>query len=157
MEKKLDEAFAAGKLPGLHSVLVMHKGRVAAERYYSGVDECRGTPLGERLPDAASLHDLRSVTKSVTGLLYGIALSEGLVPGLDENLFTQFPEYPDLAAQTDRQKITIRNVLSMKMGMEWNEDLPYTDLKNSEIAMDMAEDRYRFVLDRPMVTKPGDW
>ncbi len=157
MENELDDAFAAGKLSGLHSVLVIHKGKTLAQRHYPGVDECRGIPLGERLTDSASLHDLRSVTKSVTGLLYGIALAEGLVPGLDETLVSQFPEYPDLAAQPDRQKISIRNVLSMKMGTEWNEDLPYTDLQNSEIAMDMAEDRYRFVLDRPMVTKPGDW
>ena len=45
----------------------------------------------------------------------------------------------------------------MKMGTEWNEDLPYSDPKNSEIAMEYAEDRYRFVLDRPMVNEPGDW
>ena len=43
----------------------------------------------------------------------------------------------------------------MQMGTEWNEDLPYTDPRNSEIAMEMAADRYRYVLDRPLVHEPG--
>lgn len=157
IEKSLDDAVAAGKLKGLHSVLVIHKGKIIAERYYSGRDERWGQDLGVVEHDAKSLHDLRSVTKSVTGLLYGIALAEGIAPELDASLLEQFPQYPDLQADPQRAKITIRNTLSMKMGTEWNEDLPYTDPRNSEIAMEMAEDRYRFVLDRPMVNEPGDW
>ena len=105
---------------------------------------------------AGSLHDLRSVTKSVASLVYGIALAEGLVPALDENLLAQFPQYVDLAKDPQRRKMTVRHALSMKMGTEWNEDLPYTDPRNSEIAMERADDRYRFVLDRPMVNEPGD-
>ncbi len=43
----------------------------------------------------------------------------------------------------------------MQMGTEWDESLPYADPRNSEIAMEMADDRYRFVLDRPMIHGPG--
>ena len=43
----------------------------------------------------------------------------------------------------------------MKMGTDWNEDLSYRDPRNSEIQMEMADDRYRFVLDRPLVDEPG--
>jgi len=157
MEENLDKAFAAGQLSGLHSVLIIHKGTILAERHYSGEDQRWGRPLGEIEHKKDRLHDLRSVTKSVTSLLYGIALAEGIVPGLDENLIQQFPEYPDLANDPQRAKITIRHALSMKMGTEWNEDLPYSDPRNSEIAMEKANDRYRFVLDRPMVNEPGDW
>jgi hypothetical protein len=32
----------------------------------------------------------------------------------------------------------------------------HTDPRNSEIAMEMAADRYRFVLDRDMVVEPGE-
>ena len=42
------------------------------------------------------------------------------------------------------------------MGMEWDENKPYTDPTNSEIAMEMAADRYRFILDRPIVGAPGE-
>ena len=31
-------------------------------------------------------HDIRSITKSVVSLLYGIALEEGKVPGVDQPL-----------------------------------------------------------------------
>ncbi len=157
MEENLDKAFAAGQLSGLHSVLVVHKGNIIAEKHYPGDDQRWGDPLGEIEHKKDSLHDLRSVTKSITGLLYGIALSEGIVPGLNESLLQQFPEYADLASDPQRNKILIRHALSMKMGTAWNEDLPYSDPRNSEIAMERAPDRYRFALDRPMVNEPGDW
>ena len=157
MEEKLQAAYASGELSGLHSVLVMRDGKVLSEAYFTGEDQRWGDPLGEVKHGPDTLHDLRSVTKSVVGLLYGIALAEGVVPSIDEPLLAQFPEYPDLSEDPDRRAILIRHVLSMKMGTQWNEDLPYSDPKNSEIAMEMAKDRYRFVLDRPMVNVPGDW
>ena len=155
LEHELDQAFESGQLSGLHSVLIMHKGEILAERYFPGEDECWGKALGIVQPDAGSLHDLRSVTKSIVSLLYGIALSDSLVPKLDESLIAQFPEYGDLAADPHRRGILVRHALNMQMGTEWSEDLPYTDPRNSEIAMEMAADRHRFVLDRPMVGEPG--
>jgi len=156
LERNIKSAFEAGELSGLHSVLVMRKGEVFAEVYLEGPDENWGRPLGNRQHGPATLHDLRSVTKSIVGLLYGIALSEGLVPEVDECLVCQFPEYQDLAADSERRKILIHHALSMRMGTKWNEDLPYTNPENSEIAMELAEDRYRFVLDRPMIQEPGE-
>ncbi len=47
------------------------------------------------------------------------------------------------------------HALSMSMGTAWNEDLPYTDPNNSEIAMEMAPDRLRYVLSRDVVEAPG--
>lgn len=151
----LDSAFENGELKNLHSVLVIRNGLLVAERYYQGRDERWGTSLGaiDFTPD--TLHDLRSVTKSIVSLLYGIALAEGKVPGLDTPFVGEFPEYGDLAADPDRRRITIEHVLTMTMGLEWNEDLPYTDPRNSEIAMEMAADRYRYVLSRPVVAEPG--
>lgn len=146
MDKALQQAFNAGELPGLHSVLVIHKGEVLAESYFSGSDESWGRPLGVKQHGPGELHDLRSVTKSIVGLLYGIALAEGKMPGLDEPILKHFPQYKDLAKDPARNAIRIRDTLSMKMGTEWNEDIPYTDPKNSEIAMEYAKDRYRFVL-----------
>ncbi len=43
----------------------------------------------------------------------------------------------------------------MTMGLDWNEDLPYTDPRNSEIAMERSFDRYRYVLERPIINSPG--
>ncbi|MEQ8653444.1 MAG: serine hydrolase [Kiloniellales bacterium] len=153
----LDAAVDAGELEYLHGVVVIKDGQLVTERYYPGRDWRWGRDLGVVDFDADSIHDLRSVTKSIVGLLYGIALDEGLVPPPDAVLVEQFPAYEDLIADPKRRRMLVWHALAMKLGTEWNEELPYSDPRNSEIAMEMAPDRYRFVLDRPFVKKPGSW
>ena len=155
LEARLDKAIAGGRAWGLHAVLVLRRGGLVLERYFEGPDDAWGRSLGQVKFSRDTLHDLRSVTKSVVGLLYGIALSEGKVPAPETPLFSAFPEYPDLAAAPDRNRLTVRHVLTMTLGTEWNEDVPYTDPANSEILMERAPDRYRFILERPKVTEPG--
>lgn len=153
--ERLDARFDKGDFKNLHSVVVARGGKLVFERYYKGPDERWGDSLGEVTFTPELKHDLRSVSKSIVSLLYGIALSEGEAPALDRSLVELFPEYEDLAAEERRRRMTVADALTMRMGTEWNEDLPYTDPRNSEIAMEMAPDRYRFVLDRPMVAEPG--
>lgn len=155
VERKLLAGVESGLLRDLHVVLAARSEHVFLDYYATGRDENWGQPLGDVTFEADTLHDLRSVTKSIVSLLYGIALDKGLVPPLDASLFAQFPEYADLAADIDRSKITIEHALTMTLGMEWDEDRPYTDPLNSEIAMENAPDRYRFVLERPIVAEPG--
>ena len=96
------------------------------------------------------------MSKSIIGLLYGIALADGKVPPPEAPLFASFPEYADIAADPARNRWTIQNVLTMTMGTEWDElSVPYSDPTNSEIAMDMAPARYRFILGRPVVMERG--
>lgn len=153
--RKLDEAIAAGELPGLHNIVIASGGRLILERYLIGVDQRWGTPLGEVMFTPQTLHDLRSVSKSIVGLLYGIALRAGKVPPVDAPLLAQFPDYPDLARDPQRAALKVSHVLTLTSGLEWNEDVPYDDPANSEIGMERAPDRYRFILDRPFVTEPG--
>jgi CubicO group peptidase (beta-lactamase class C family) len=101
-------------------------------------------------------HDLRSVSRSIVGMLYGIALANGKVPTPEAKLYAQFPEYADLAKEPGRDGIKVAHVLSMTLGTAWDEiAFPYSDPRNSEIQMDEAPDRYRFILDRPIVGEPG--
>lgn len=152
---KLDAAIAGGELPGLHGLAIAAAGKLVLERYLTGADQSWGTPLGDVAFTPATLHDLRSVSKSIVGLLYGIALQEGLAPPLHAPLLAQFPEYPDLDQDPVRAKLTIAHVITLTTGLEWNEDVPYDDPANSEIGMEVAPDRYRFVLERPFVAEPG--
>ena len=152
---KLNAGIRSGLLHDLHAVLVSRAGELVLENYYTGPDEDWGNPLGVVAFGPDTLHDLRSVTKSVVGLLYGIALDRGLVPPPDAPLMAQFPQYPDLAANPQRAGLTILNVLNMTLGMQWDEERPYTDPANSEIAMERAPDRYRFILSQPFVAAPG--
>lgn len=155
LERKFDAGLESGLLRDFHTVAVSRNGQLVLERYFEGRDEAWGDDLGHVAFGPDTLHDLRSVTKSVTSLLYGIALEKGLVPPLDAPVVDAFPEYPDLVADPARRKVTIEHTFNMAMGMEWDENKPYTDPTNSEIAMEMAPDRYRFILDRPIVGEPG--
>ena len=152
---RLDAGVRSGLLNGLHAVLVSRNDRLVLERYYPGTDESWGTPLGRVTFGPDTLHDLRSVTKSIVGLLYGIALDRNLVPPPDAPLLRQFPEYPDLAADPARAKLTVANALNMTLGLAWDESRSYADPANSERAMEDAPDRNRYVLSRPIVAAPG--
>ncbi|MEU7892000.1 serine hydrolase [Nonomuraea sp. NPDC049152] len=145
----------AGRFGDLHGLVVLKDGRLLFERYGEGEDQSWGVSRGVVSFGPDTLHDLRSVTKSVVSLLYGIALADGLVPAPEEPLLAHFPEYPDLAADPRRAALRIEHVLTMTLGVEWREDLPYTTPENSEIAMELAPDRHRFVLERPIVKEPG--
>jgi CubicO group peptidase (beta-lactamase class C family) len=153
---RLDKAIADKQIWNLHSVVVARRGRLAFERYFEAEDTKRGSrPMGMVSFKPDTLHDLRSVSKSIVVLLYGIALAAGEVPAPEDPLMRAFAEYADLAEDPQRKRWTLHHVLSMTMGTEWNEAMPYTNPANSETAMDMAPDRYRYVLDRPIVTEPG--
>jgi CubicO group peptidase (beta-lactamase class C family) len=156
LEARLDKAIAEKRVWDLHGVVIVRNGRLVIERYFEGDDYARGRPLGKVAFKPDTLHDLRSASKSIVGLLYGISLGDGKVPPPDAPLFASFPEYADLAADPVRNRWTIRHVLTMTMGTDWDEfGVPYTDPTNSETAMDMAPDRYRFVLGAPVVMEPG--
>ncbi|SHK06743.1 CubicO group peptidase, beta-lactamase class C family [Roseomonas rosea] len=150
LEEKLAAGLRSGLLPGLHALLVARHGQVVLAHYGQGPDESWGRPLGEVRSGPEVPHDLRSVTKSVVGLLYGIALARGAVPPPEAPLLAQFPEYPDLAADPARQALRVSDALDMTMGLAWDESRPYTDPANSEIAMENAADRYRYVLEQPV-------
>lgn len=145
----------SAELPNVHSVLVVQDGRTLAAWYFAGEDAVRGRPAAHVVFDAETLHDVRSVTKSIVSLLFGIALRDGAVKSLDEPVLNYFPEHQDLRTP-DRMRIRVRDLLSMTSGLAWDEDtLPYSDPRNSETAMDRAPDRHRFALEQPIVSAPG--
>ncbi|WP_421995888.1 serine hydrolase domain-containing protein [Reyranella sp.] len=156
-ERRLARVMEREGLTGLHALLISQRGQVLLEHYEPGEDQDRSRGwLGTVSfgPDVA--HDLRSVTKSVVGLLYGIALAEGKVPPPEAGLYAQFPEYAELATQPGRDRITVGHVLSMTMGLQWDElSIPYGRAGNSEDAMDAAPDRFRYILSLPIVADPG--
>jgi CubicO group peptidase (beta-lactamase class C family) len=155
LRERLEALLREGQAPSLHGVVVVRDGRPALEWYGAGNDWSWGTPRGHVTFGPETLHDLRSVTKSVTSLLYGIALGQRRVPPPGAPLLAQFPKYADLASDERRAMLRVEHALTMTLGLEWREDIPYTSSENSEIAMEMAPDRYRYVLERPIIEEPG--
>ena len=156
IEQRLSRLQKDGRVRGIDALLVAKGQQLVFEHYETNDDEIWGVPNGRVTFGPTVLHDLRSVSKSVVGLLYGIALADGKVPPPEAGLYDQFPEYPDLAKQPGRERIKIAHVLSMTLGLEWDElTFPYSDARNSEIKMEAAPDRYRYILSLPIVGEPG--
>lgn len=153
---QLDVALDQEALGGVHSVVLVRHGKLVYERYLSGDDEKHGSPKQHVVFGPDSLHDVRSITKSVVSLLYGIALGEEDVPQPQTRLFAALPEFVDYGRHPLRYTIAIDDVLSMTMGMEWDEmNVPYSEPANSEVAMYRAPSSIQFVLGRAMASPPG--
>jgi CubicO group peptidase (beta-lactamase class C family) len=150
---KIDAALQDESFGAVHSIIVVRDGKLVYERYLAGDDQKLGWRIINVTFNPDMKHDVRSITKSVVGLLYGIALGEGSVPALDAPLVDSFPEYADLAADPERRKITIGDALIMSLGVEWDEDAEGD--ANSEGQMERVADIARFALERPIVAEPG--
>ena len=64
-----------------------------------------------------SLSNSFSVAKSIISLLIGIAVDEGYIKNLDEPVCNYFPEFNN----AQNSKLTIRQVLTMSSGLNWDE------------------------------------
>jgi CubicO group peptidase (beta-lactamase class C family) len=142
--------FEAWKEANLHGVVVVRHGKLAFERYFRGFDlKVRDGP-GIIDFDAATTHDLRSMTKSVTALVLGAAIDRGLVADVDQSVLSFFPDNADLRTP-EKDCITVRHLLTMSMGLAWKNDAPYTN----ENTLNIAPDPYRYVLSLPVVEPAG--
>jgi len=173
-----DADISEGKYGYVDSLLVIRHGKIAFERYYGHDyadiyrEEAR-TPGPLVVGDLtgpynyfnawwhpyyqdSDLHTMQSVTKSVTSVIVGIAVSRGEFPDLDTPVLDFFE--PGAVANVDERKkrMTIRHLLTMTAGLDWNENLAYTDPDNSWSDLQQARDWVRFTMDRPMATAPGD-
>ncbi len=101
--------YNAEKVQTIKSLLVLKDGKLIAEKYYhdGAVDE----PAR-----------IQSVTKSFTSALAGIAISQGLIPSVDEKAAQYFPELT--VADPRKNSISIRQMLQMRAGFPWEESTP---------------------------------
>lgn len=124
---------SAALVPNITSLLVMQDGNVMREAFYAGTD-------------AATPHDVRAVTETVTALVAGIAIHDGCLVSLDQPIGTLLDD-PALA-DAGKAAITVRELLSMASGLAWTEH-------GDDAAWAAADDQVDFVLARPIVGTPG--
>ena len=98
-----------------HAFIVIKDGKLIDERYLNGYQR-------------DSICISRSVAKSFTSALVGIAIDEGFIKSVDDPITKYLPELKDRGFDT----ITIRNLLTMGSGiryriaeMPWDEDALY--------------------------------
>ncbi len=139
----------------VHSLLVVRHGRLVAEVYRAGKDErVKDLFRTTRTFDASTLHDMRSISKSVTSLLWGIAQGQGKMPPLDTPALSLFPTLADLN-RDGREAITLSQMLSMSSGLAWNEWRATSLFNNDEFGLFWHTSQAHYVFDRPMAAAAG--
>lgn len=144
----METAIRAGEFKEVTSVVVARKGTVVYEGYFGGAD-------------ATTLHNTRSATKTVTGMLVGIAIDKGLLPGVQAPILPFFPDRQPLQNPDPREaKITVEDFLTMSSLLECDDFNEYS--RGNEERMYLIEDWVKFTLDLPIkgfapwATKPKD-
>jgi CubicO group peptidase (beta-lactamase class C family) len=135
-----------GKLANVDSIVVVRHGVLIYDRYFSYPHHLDFDPTVK--------HAGNSMTKSVVSLLVGIAIDHGLIKTLDAPVLSYFPEYGDLRTP-EKDRITLRNLLTMSAGLEWHEfDISFNNDGNL-IGMRKASDPSRYMLEQKVIASPG--
>lgn len=134
-----------------HAVLIEHAGNLVYELYLKGQDGS----YGDRVFNINSLHDLRSISKSVTSLLLGIALQGEYEKALATPV-VEFFKGQDIAFGDGTEAVKLFHVLTMTAGLEWDQwTLPFEDPQNDENKLYFAKDPVAMVLSRHATDSPG--
>ena len=132
------------RYPNLHSILIARGDSLLFEEYF--YDHHADSP-----------HPIYSNTKGIVSMGVGIAIDEGLIPGLSTPVRNFFPEYSDAFEGEQRGDITLENFLTMTPGYEWDESsTSYYDPNNTNRQMMNSDNFVKFVLERPLVHRPGE-
>ena len=139
-----DQLAASGA--NVHAVLVARGGKLVFERYFKGSDEINGRRVESVAFDADTLHNIKSVSKSVASLALGIAIDRGLIRSVDEPILSFFPELSDLRSP-EKDRLRLVHALTMSMGQKWVEATPETgDENNDEARMNRSPETARSAL-----------
>ncbi len=145
-----DQGFAAGTFqelvnrinedPGFtraRALLLVRHGTLVGEAYFNGTQ-------------SNDLHDLRSVTKSVTSMATGIAIARGEVPSVQAKIKDLLPAYAQHLVGRAQEQLNLEQVLTMQAGLEWD-DTEDPWLGQLFTATDLVD----YSLSRPTVAVPG--
>jgi CubicO group peptidase (beta-lactamase class C family) len=146
--QEMESAIRADEFKKITSVVIARHGKLAYEGYFSGTD-------------VNTLMETRSATKSITSMLIGIAIDEGLLEGVNAPVLPFFRDKQPLQNPDPRKdKITVEDLLTMSSLLECDDWNDFS--RGNEERMYLIEDWVRFALDLPIkgfapwVTKPKD-
>lgn len=135
INKAFELVFDDNRYTTARSLLVARNGKIVAEAYPNDNE------------DYNRIHNLQSCTKSFTSLAAGIALAEEKFDSLNQKLSSIYPE--NFINHADLKDITLRHALSMKAGLEFNNDVHTLLLYQEE------ESSVDFVLSQEKIYEPG--
>ncbi len=140
--KEMMDMFQGEDYDYVNSLLMVKNGKLIFEKYFN-----RKT--------TNTLHHLQSTTKSITSALIGIAVDKGLIGSVNDPFFDYLPEYASLK-NSSNENITIRHLLTMSPGFEWNEvSTAILGSENDNIIGNTINDYVGYVLTKPVLYTPG--
>lgn len=173
----IDQEILSGRYGLVDRMLVIRHGQVAYDRsYIQNYDKAYADSVNVAGPLNANdvtgpynyynpwwhpyyrrgdLHTLQSVTKTITSVVFGVAVTRGEFTGLDRPVLSFFPAGSVANVDERKSRMTVHHLMTMTSGIDWNENLPYSDPKNTAIALEASSDWVKFVMDRPMSDEPG--
>ena len=140
-QQRLEELvglISSNRIKKIHGVLLFKNGYLVLEEYFAGYHRDRK-------------HLLISATKSFTSTLLGIARDKGFDIDPARKLAAYLPEYKDLLANGPKSGIILKDLLTMRAGLEWDE----WTTPSSCLLMYQSSDPIRYVLKQKLVDQPG--
>jgi CubicO group peptidase (beta-lactamase class C family) len=174
---RFDADVASGKYMFIDSFQVFRCGtEVFARKYAHDYGQIYGKeaktkgPLNARLtgpynyfdPDwhpfyhGTDMHSMQSVSKTVTSVIFGVAITRGdFKAGLNTPILKFFDVARVKNVDDRKRRMTLKDVLTMTTGLNWNEEVPYDDPRSDSSLMEATDDWVQYVIDKPMAEEPG--
>lgn len=173
----LDKDLAAGKFPLTDSFAVFRCGQEAyASTYAHDYTQIYGKQAKERSGLNARLtgpynyfdpywhpyyhrsdmHSMQSVTKTVTSVIIGVAKTRGDFKAGQHTPVLHYFDVSKIKNVDDRKRrMTLHDLMTMRAGLKWDEDIPENDPRNDMARMEATDDWIEYVINKPMAAEPG--
>jgi CubicO group peptidase (beta-lactamase class C family) len=175
--ESFDADLARGKYALVDSFQVFRCGRKVFQRKYAhdygriyGEEAKTKGPLNARLTGpynyfdpywhpyyhGTDMHTMQSVTKTVTSVILGVAINLGDFRAEISTPVLRFFDVSKVKNVDDRKRrMTLKHVLTMTTGLDWNEEVPYDDPRSDSSLMEATDDWVQYAIDKPMAEEPG--
>ena len=139
--QRLSETVSSGQYGRITSLWIEQNGVVIYEGYFNEADR-------------DTLHNMRSAGKTVTGLLVGIAIDNGLVDGVDIKVASFFDDLRPFENRDPRKEdITLEDLLTMSGPLECDDWNSFS--RGNEERMYLVEDWSAFFFNLPIKNRPS--
>jgi len=142
----------------IHNILIIKNKKLVFEEYFEGYTLQWTAPdmNGELMNCTKDTdHYMASVSKSVTSVVVGIAVKEGLISDVNNKIIDYFPEYSEILTG-EKADITIQHLLTMTCGLELDESTySYNDPRNELRQVMTMDDPIAYILSKPLESTPG--
>jgi CubicO group peptidase (beta-lactamase class C family) len=142
----VDDRIKNGIYGQIKSLIVIKDDKLIFENYYNGANRNENV-------------NLWGSTVSISSILLGIAVDEGIIPSLEtpiQELLPQTPEFVEpFESIPSKSRIVVRDLIAMRAGIAWVEILRPGDPQNSPNRMSKFDSWSLFTLNELMDSEPG--